>query len=526
MAAFSGFIIMEEYGGFLAKRHAFRQLGRKEGSMDIQLEIETITPYADICPAEYPPTHAILHDKRDHEVSYYNATYGDFVNRLNYFMDKNYEFPDIMEYTNYRYAVWNPELSVEAKEAETSAWNPSKVNGTTSYVEGNGFIPPRAKDGNVIHIEGNYAAFNSWFPGNFGHFAHDWLPSIALMRHILPDDTKFLLLDNKMSRKFIEFLDRDFNDNRVIWVPYDQVYEIHGKLWVNLPLGVPDPLLGCCSGWDPMRQWIAEKHPYQAPDDEKHVVWYSRGGDDGDTRHGRVMEKDNENATLTIIREKLVQHQKPSTKIVIFNGHDEDGNTLSIEQQFNIFRKAHAFIGPHGSGFGGNYLWLDPFASSCKERTQILEFMPGPENPEIHALYASYYGNIRKWPLDYHNLLYTKKSTYTTTFIDLESLKDALDAMWGTPETLNQAKTTTEDGATATKEEEAPKQEEGEKDTDAATTEEQKSEQEEKEPAAAEKKQSVEGMADLAKKQQQAMEALVAAKQHIDDLLASITTKS
>merc|ERR1712226_93748 len=196
---------------------------------------------------------------------------------------------------------------------------------------------------------------------------------------------------------------------------------------------IPDPIHGCCSGWDPMRHWIAERHPDRTPNEEKHVLFYTRGGNE--TFHGRVMNPTHEQQILKNIKAKLQQHKKnKNDKIVIFNGKDEHGKTMSIAEQFALFRGAHAFIGPHGSGFGGNFLWMDPFASNCEERSDYLEFMPGPETPKVqHALYASYYGNLRKWPLDYHSLLYTTQSTYETPFINLADLDEALDAMWGPP---------------------------------------------------------------------------------------------
>lgn len=41
------------------------------------------------------------------------------------------------------------------------------------------------------------------------------------------------------------------------------------------------------------------------------------------------------------------------------------------------------------------------------------------------------YANIRKWPLEYHTLLYTSDSTRNATQINLDTFDDALDAMWG-----------------------------------------------------------------------------------------------
>lgn len=260
-----------------------------------------------------------------------------------------------------------------------------------------------------------------------------------------------------MSRKFLEFLDPDFYKNRIVWAPHSTVYHIKGQLTVHIPLGIPDPIFGCCSGWDPMRQWIAEKHPERTPEDEKYVIWHTRKGN-SDAKHGRVLEPSMEAQAIKQVEAKLKQHKKNET-IVIFDGRDENGETMSIEDQFAVFRGAFAFIGPHGSGFGGNYIWTDPFASKCDERFQYLEFMPGPENPHVHDKYAHYFANIRKWPFDYHTLLYTKRSTKEITQIDLETLNDALDAMWGTPETLN-VTSVEDDEETAEKPEEAVKEEE------------------------------------------------------------------
>eukprot|EP00546_Thalassionema_frauenfeldii_P013053 CAMPEP_0178924752 /NCGR_PEP_ID=MMETSP0786-20121207/17504_1 /TAXON_ID=186022 /ORGANISM="Thalassionema frauenfeldii, Strain CCMP 1798" /LENGTH=347 /DNA_ID=CAMNT_0020599503 /DNA_START=95 /DNA_END=1134 /DNA_ORIENTATION=- len=317
-----------------------------------------------------------------------------------------------------------------------------RYNIINDYLKGPGWVRPHDyQEANVTVLEGNYAGYNSWFPGNFGHFAHDWLPTIALLRHVLPLDTKFILLDNPMTRKFLEFLDRDFYEHRVVWAPHGRVYHITGQLSVHVPVNIPDPIHGCCSGWDPMRQWIAERHPDRIPETDKHVLFYTRGGNE--TFHGRVMNPTHEQQVIKNIQAKLQQHGK-NDKIVVFNGKDEHGKTLSIAQQFALFRGAHAFIGPHGSGFGGNFLWMDPFATKCEERSDYLEFMPGPETPKVqHALYASYYGNLRKWPLNYHSLLYTTQSTYETTFIDLGDLDEALDAMWGPPKIEEDNSTTT-----------------------------------------------------------------------------------
>jgi len=240
------------------------------------------------------------------------------------------------------------------------------------------------------------------------------------------------LVDDPLIRKFLSFLDPHFTEHRVEWIQFDSVYYINGKLTLHVPDGIPN-VFGCCTDWDPFRQWIAEQHPDKP--EKNLVLFYSRSGST-EVAHGRVLNLDTEREAMARIQQKMMQHNRGNHTLVKFNGQDGKGNTLSIAHQFSMFRTANTYIGPHGSGLGGNFLWMDPFASKCEERPQILEFMPGPNSAKVQEMYASYYSNIRKWPLDYHNLLYTNESTPEITQINLDYLDEALDAMWGTPETL------------------------------------------------------------------------------------------
>lgn len=186
-----------------------------------------------------------------------------------------------------------------------------------------------------------------------------------------------------MSKQFIRFLDPFFYE-RVVWIQYDHVYYTKGKLTLQVPHGIPN-VYGCCTDWDPLRQWIAEKHPDKSS--RKHVIFYSRRS--SDTFHGRQLDPSIEERAISQIQKKLKQYGREE-KIIIFNGQDAEGNTMSLLQQYAMFRGASAFIGPHGSGLGGNFLWMDPFPSKCDERPKILEFIPGPQSSDIQALYASY----------------------------------------------------------------------------------------------------------------------------------------
>mmetsp|Transcript_7571 Transcript_7571/g.11015 ORF Transcript_7571/g.11015 Transcript_7571/m.11015 type:complete len:474 (+) Transcript_7571:82-1503(+) len=399
---------------------------------DIVLGISGITPFTDICPAEYPPSHATLHDEH-HEVAYYNHILHEQNSAWNRFFNNSerpHDLPKIHEFENYHYAAWKQERKYVT---EASAWLKSDPN--TTAISGPGWVEPKKEllaQKDVQTLVGDHVAFNSWFPGNFGHFAHDWLPTIALLKHLVPSTTRFLLVDDPLIRKFLTFLDPRFTEHRVEWIQFDSVYYIDGKLTLHVPDGIPN-VYGCCTDWDPLRQWIAEQHPDRPEKDL--VVFYSRSGST-EVAHGRILNLDTERKAMARIQQKMMQHNRGNHTLIKFNGQDGQGNTLSIAHQFSMFRRASTYIGPHGSGLGGNFLWMDPFSSKCEERPKILEFMPGPNSAQVQEMYASYYSNIRKWPLDYHNLLYTEESTPEITQINLDYLDEALDAMWGTPETL------------------------------------------------------------------------------------------
>jgi hypothetical protein len=200
---------------------------------------------------------------------------------------------------------------------------------------------------------------------------------------VVPETTKFMLVDGVVTRKVIEFIDPEFY-KRVMWIQRDQVFHIKGSLTVAVPIAIPITL-GCCGGWEPMRQWLATTHPVRPK--RKTIVFYSRGGSK-DTHHGRVIEEKHEQDILDHVRLAMKMYNRPE-ELVIFTGQ-KAGKTMPIDEQFNLFRSAHTIIGPHGSGLGGNFAWTDPFTSSCDERTKLLEFIPGQESAQVQSLYATY----------------------------------------------------------------------------------------------------------------------------------------
>ena len=80
-----------------------------------------------------------------------------------------------------------------------------------------------------------YVAFTNHWPGNFGHFLHDHLPSIAYARHVLPDTTKFILVKNENDRKTLRFIDAEFEAERVVWAEERTIYKVSNGSMSGLP---------------------------------------------------------------------------------------------------------------------------------------------------------------------------------------------------------------------------------------------------------------------------------------------------
>lgn len=229
--------------------------------------------------------------------------------------------------------------------------------------------------------------------------------------------------------------------SRVVWIQQDQIFHIKGNLTVQIPVDIPN-VYGCCFGWDPLRQWIAESHPDRIPNEQvpqKHVLFYTRSA--ASVENGRALDPKLEQQLLERIRLKLIQHGRDE-RVILFSGEDRDGNVLPLVNQFALVRGSSTWIGPHGGALGGNFAWMDPFPKTCEDRPKILEFIPGSSTGKL-PLYASTFGNIRKWPLDYHTLLYTQNTTDEFAYIDLEQFDDALDKMWGKPANTTAAMITT-----------------------------------------------------------------------------------
>ena len=251
-----------------------------------------------------------------------------------------------------------------------------------NIIEGPGWVPPPSKpDSSIMTIKtvrGDHVAFTSWFEGRFGHYADDHLPTIAYLKHHVPTSTRFLLHDNPLSRSVLSFLDPSFYD-RVTWIQLGDIVRIDdGSLMVAVPHKIP-LMWGCLRPYQYLRHWIQQQHPsttvsgpvVDRNDDDNNnnirhgkqqknlVVYYSRNA--AAAKHGRSIERSLEKQILELIRVTMDNYGHENDELVIFDGTDPiTGETMSVEEQFRLFRHAHTVIGPHGAGILGNLLWVDP----------------------------------------------------------------------------------------------------------------------------------------------------------------------
>uniref|UniRef100_A0A7S1D4R6 Glycosyltransferase 61 catalytic domain-containing protein n=1 Tax=Cyclophora tenuis TaxID=216820 RepID=A0A7S1D4R6_CYCTE len=318
------------------------------------------------------------------------------------------------------------------RNPQAVAWTDDK-----NYVQGPGWVtmdelePPLLREPKVDRVlVGNYVAYTSWFEGNFGHYLDDHLPSIAYLRKELPLSIKFLLLDTKLSRSVLKFLDPYFYQNRIEWIRLREIVRVEGNLTVSIPVSIP-LMHGRGRPHQYLREWVNEQHPVVP--EKRAIVFYSRSS--VDTHHKRIVDRKHERQVVDTVRAAMTRYHRREELVVfdgsVFNRESRNYTTMSIAEQFRIFRSAKTIIGPHGAGMLGNLVWVDPFPPTCHDRVQVLEFIPGPESEQVQAVYRSLFIRWRSWPVDFSVLLYSKESTHDKTFINLDNLNDALEGLWG-----------------------------------------------------------------------------------------------
>mmetsp|Transcript_22884 Transcript_22884/g.33783 ORF Transcript_22884/g.33783 Transcript_22884/m.33783 type:complete len:444 (+) Transcript_22884:53-1384(+) len=373
---------------------------------------KAVIPFANICPQDYPPSHPMLHDKRAGVVHDYEQY---MRGKASY---NSIDTPSLVQQSHVKYAVWS---TPTPSESRSSVWSYTDGDDYVTSETGGWFAPTAEQQELTVtqELDGEWAAFSSWFLDSYSHFVHDHLPTIAYLKSVVSESTKFLLVDTKVARQVLEALDPDFYHNRIQWINSDEVFDVKGNLTVAVRPSFKTSN-GCCGAFDPMRQWIAETHPADEDGDEmspRSIVY--------DNSHLSPFSIEHTNEITDHIFRVMKRHNL-TEELVIYDRRTQNDMTHVM----STFRRARTIIGPRGNG--DNFAWTNPYPSNCGERTQMLEFIPGKDAGVNFYPYASQFNTIRKWPLDYHTILFSAAvSDVPSLRINLQDLDDALDYLWG-----------------------------------------------------------------------------------------------
>jgi len=318
-----------------------------------------------------------------------------------------------------------------------------------------------------INVSGPVFAHRDWWMDVRSHFLFDLFPVIAWLRILSADmystdETaqlpRFLLDNFTANREFLQFIDPGF-ESRVLWVNEGQTVCIRGKIHVPgyiidstkdsdpTSSGKPQrafwkrdslegrPHFGGRSFGHPLfheyaRDWILERTLQMPKAAEPVVIYYARGKWAGG---GRVLDKRNETHILQSLRQKMDECGRRE-KIVYYTGLDEHGHDLSQEEQFQLFRAATLFIGPHGGGGAGMLFMMSPTPHderTCESRPQVVEFIPGPRSGHVHWAFASFYQLWFGAPwTEYHLIQYLPNSSQAVTYVGMDAWEAAARAIF------------------------------------------------------------------------------------------------
>jgi hypothetical protein len=167
--------------------------------------------------------------------------------------------------------------------------------------------------------------------------------------------------------------------------------------------------------------WTSTRLP--KPTNKENIIFYTRNK----TTPRRVVNLENEKELIASLKKFLIDNNIDGN-FIIFSGKDEDGNTLSVEEQIRIFRSAHTVIGPHGTGLT-NIMWCD-FDNDAP--IKLLEFCPGPVgySHQVQKEFNGYHTVLKGLPLDYNIILYEPQSTSAETFVNPCDFNEAIEKMF------------------------------------------------------------------------------------------------
>ena len=346
------------------------------------------------------------------------------------------------------YAIYND----DSRFGKASVWNASVA------LVGTGLIPPRkkmvARGSMILDQAPCYVAMPARpFANVHAHILIDHLPALALLREEHDaDGCDYLLQDTPVLRKVLEWLDPQFAADRVVWLETGSNKMVKmGKQVILRAWAVPRNPIG--NGRNPkavqaLRRWLVQ---VKYNDDDgvvttgrddmrksRRIVYASRNSPTA--THARALDLNHEKDVLELILAAMERYNIRGM-LEVYNGLDQEGNPVSLQQQFEIFSTADVVIGAHGGALA-NVMWMS-LGRDKEENAKVFEFIPsesvqpkkkknGSEN--IIRWVKTYYYLFQnpEW-VDYRHLALSPNSTADASFINLSSLDEALDDMWSDP---------------------------------------------------------------------------------------------
>mmetsp|Transcript_710 Transcript_710/g.1646 ORF Transcript_710/g.1646 Transcript_710/m.1646 type:complete len:492 (-) Transcript_710:119-1594(-) len=316
-----------------------------------------------------------------------------------------------------------------------AAWNGSERKELFDFPECNTTYQINYKETkSVTSLVGDYIAMPRWYPYLHAHILLDHLPPLAYLRGKCPQ-CNFLLQDTPVNRQVMNWLDRPFVKSRVHWIKDGERVSVQGNLMFTTPtIATPNIDFFIHRHWaaiDILRMWIKERKGKEKGSDKKYILYTSRNSP---TANKRDVDPQHEKDIIEMIREAMAAHGRKES-LVVFNGAKKDGVAISLQDQFDLFSSASAVIGPHG-GAMANIMWMDLISTP-----QILEFVPtyavqpyeDNNSNDIVRWENSYFGMYCGAPwTEYKLMTLSPNSTREKSYVNLTSLRDALDTMMST----------------------------------------------------------------------------------------------
>ncbi|EJK52421.1 hypothetical protein THAOC_28297, partial [Thalassiosira oceanica] len=282
------------------------------------------------------------------------------------------------------YAIWTK----GGADVLASAWRVLR-NGDTEYIDAHSYVSPIGsvrEMTHVIDVYGDHAGFHGvsifvlpafpsliligspwkheltlfdlmekWFPDAYGHTIDFHLAQVAFLKAKVSSSTRFLLLDMGPLKKILETLNPKFY-KRVTWLKPMQVARVNdGTLTANFHVS----WAGTAEGYFPryganryLLAWLRSLNPPGwEPSKQRTVIYYSRVFPEA--KLGRLLDADHSDDVAKTIQ-KCLEKNGRDEKLVIFDGtitgEDGERRSMTLLEQFSLFRSASMALGPHGTG--------------------------------------------------------------------------------------------------------------------------------------------------------------------------------